>query len=77
MKKVSQHIYVRTLTENDAESLLTLELENRSYFQEFTPLVKDDFFTLPRQIERIQRSRQRIAQDESYMHGIFLNETDA
>lgn len=32
MKKVSQHIYVRTLTENDAESLLTLELENRSYF---------------------------------------------
>ena len=43
MKKVSQHIYVRTLTENDAESLLTLELENRSYFQEFTPLIKDDF----------------------------------
>lgn len=56
MKKISQHIYVRALTEEDAQSLLTLELENRSYFQQFTPLVKDDFFTLSRQIERIQRS---------------------
>ncbi|GLF89738.1 putative ribosomal-protein-alanine acetyltransferase [Bacillus safensis] len=77
MKKVSQHIYVRTLTEHDAAALFTLELENRSYFQQFTPLVNDDFFTLPRQIERIQRSVQRSAQDEAYMHGIFLNETDA
>ncbi|MGM0814306.1 MAG: GNAT family N-acetyltransferase [Bacillota bacterium] len=77
MKKIGQHIYVRTLTENDAESLLTLELENRAYFQQFTPLVKDDFFGLSRQIERIQRSLQRCAQDEAYMYGIFLNETDA
>lgn len=77
MKKLSQHIYVRTLTENDAQSLFTLELENRSYFQQFTPLVKDDFFTLSRQIERIQRSVERCARDEAYMHGIFLNETDA
>ncbi|MBD3860624.1 GNAT family N-acetyltransferase [Bacillus sp. 28A-2] len=77
MKKKSQHIYVRTLTENDAQSLLTLELENRSYFQQFTPLVKDEFFTLSRQMERIKRSMQRRAQDEAYMHGIFLNETDA
>ncbi|MGM5472637.1 GNAT family N-acetyltransferase [Bacillus pumilus] len=76
MKKIGQHIYVRALTEKDAQSLLTLELENRSYFQQFTPLVKDDFFTLSRQIERIQRSVERCAQDEDYMHGIFLNETD-
>ncbi|TYS28172.1 GNAT family N-acetyltransferase [Bacillus pumilus] len=76
MKKKGQYINVRTLTENDAQSLLTLELENRTYFQQFTPLVKDDFFTLSRQIERIQRSEQRSAQDEAYMHGIFLNETD-
>ncbi|MGE1209620.1 GNAT family N-acetyltransferase [Bacillus pumilus] len=77
MKKISQQIYVRALAEEDAQSLLTLELENRSYFQQFTPLVKDDFFTLPRQIERIQRSVKKCAQDEGYMHGIFLNETDA
>ncbi|WP_144468893.1 GNAT family N-acetyltransferase [Bacillus pumilus] len=76
MKKIGQHIYVRALTEKDAQSLLTLELENLSYFQQFTPLVKDDFFTLSRQIERIQRSVERCAQDEAYMHGIFLNETD-
>lgn len=61
MKKKGQYINVRTLTENDAQSLLTLELENRTYFQQFTPLVKDDFFTLSRQIERIQRSEQRSA----------------
>ncbi|MGN7378000.1 GNAT family N-acetyltransferase [Bacillus altitudinis] len=77
MKKISQHIYVRTLTESDAEALLTLERENRTYFQQFTPLVQDDFFTVPRQKERINRSMQRRAKDEAYMHGIFLNETDA
>ena len=44
MKKISQNIYVRTLTESDAEALLTLERENRTYFQQFTPLVQDDFY---------------------------------
>ena len=34
-------------------------------------------FTVPRQKERINRSMQRRAKDEAYMHGIFLNETDA
>ena len=43
MKKISQNIYVRTLTESDAEALVTLERENRTYFQQFTPLVQDDF----------------------------------
>ncbi|MEK4050261.1 GNAT family N-acetyltransferase [Bacillus sp. FSL K6-2839] len=31
---------------------------------------------MSRQIERIQRSVERCAKDEAYMHGIFLNETD-
>lgn len=71
-----QAIFIRLLQVSDAEALLKLELENREFFQLYSPLKEDEFFTIERQIERIEKSISRAEQDTYYSFGIFLTETE-
>lgn len=68
--------FIRLLKVSDAEDLLQLEIENRDFFQLYSPLKEDAFFTMERQIERIEKSISRAEQDTFYSFGIFLTENE-
>ena len=76
MKLTGSQIYIRFLEESDAESMFDLETRNREFFQTFTALRHPDFYTLEGQLKRIKTSAELRAQDQQYMFGIFLIETD-
>lgn len=69
-------IYLRDLIESDAEALTTLEYENRAFFQPFTPLRQEKFYTIPEQLKRIQTYQQGRNKDETYAKGIFHRESN-
>ncbi|MGR3764353.1 GNAT family N-acetyltransferase [Rossellomorea sp. NS-SX7] len=76
MKRIGKNIYIRHYTLNDAEAMLSFELQNRDFFKDFTPLMNDDFYTLQYQEERVGRTNKRMENDEYYAFGIFLTETN-
>ncbi|WP_175989715.1 GNAT family N-acetyltransferase [Bacillus sp. Marseille-Q1617] len=76
MKREGKNIYIRPYTLADAEAMLAFELENREFFKDFSPLMKDDFYTLQSQKDRVERTKKRMENDEYYAFGIFHNDTD-
>jgi [ribosomal protein S5]-alanine N-acetyltransferase len=75
LKLNGHHIFVKLLEPSDAADLLRLELQNRDFFQTYTPLRSDDFYTLEGQLERIKKSIEMQERDERYSFGIYLLET--
>lgn len=75
MKLTRSNIFIRTLEITDAESLLQLELKNRAFFQTYTSLREDSFYTLAGQTARIKNNKELLELDQYYFFGIFLNET--
>lgn len=74
MKKIEGHkIFVRRLAESDAEDLLRLELKNRAFFQTYTPLRDEEFYTLEGQLNRIRDELNNP--DQRYSFGIYLKGT--
>ncbi len=69
-----QEIFIRLLEVSDAEDLLKLEVENREFFQRYTPLKDEKFYTMEGQIERVEKSISRAKQDTFYSFGVFLTE---
>ncbi|WP_108670293.1 GNAT family N-acetyltransferase [Peribacillus acanthi] len=70
-------VYIRALNKEDAKDLLTLQVENREFFEKFSMGRKSDYYTLEGQLERIQSATERMERDEDYYFGIFLNDTNA
>jgi hypothetical protein len=58
MKLNGHHIFVKLLEPSDAEASLRLEVRNRDFFQMYTPLRSDDFYTLEGQLERIKKGHR-------------------
>ncbi|MFS1512969.1 GNAT family protein [Chengkuizengella sp. SCS-71B] len=69
------NIFIKLLETSHAEDLLTLELNNRSFFQLYTPLRDEKFYTLDGQLERIKKSILFAKEDAGYSFGIFLIES--
>lgn len=74
MKRTGELVFVKILDESDAEALLHLELNNRDFFQKYTPLRNEDFYTLEGQLARIKEENEKRKRDLLYSFGIFLVE---
>ncbi|MFG1734586.1 GNAT family N-acetyltransferase [Paenibacillus sp. 843] len=70
-----KQIYVRSVEESDVEALLKLELDNRDFFQRFTGLRGDEFYTSEGQLERIRKARESSKADQGYLYVIGLRDT--
>lgn len=72
MKFNGEQIYVKILEEDDAEGKWKLELRNRAFFQQFTILREESFYTLEGQMEVIKKHTDMKNQDQFYSFGIYL-----
>jgi [ribosomal protein S5]-alanine N-acetyltransferase len=77
LQKLSgKSIYIRLLTVADAEEMVKLQVENRSFFAKFAMERSDDFYTVESQRKRLQQLSENANQDLDYYFGIFTNEDD-
>ncbi|WP_429842239.1 GNAT family N-acetyltransferase [Brevibacillus sp. FIR094] len=67
MQANGENIYVRLVQEEDAQSLLALEVRNRDFFQNFTGTREEAFYTLEGQIDRIKSSMALKEEDRGYV----------
>lgn len=62
-------IYVRPLEVTDAEENLGLQSENRDFFEQFSMIRADDYYTVEGQRKRITEYQERLEKDEeSFWH---------
>jgi [ribosomal protein S5]-alanine N-acetyltransferase len=76
MKLNGQNIYVRLFEGDDAASLLALEVKNKDFFQLFTGLKDDSFYTIQGQVDRIRKALEDKKADRGYWFVIGLHESD-
>ncbi|MBS4172192.1 GNAT family protein [Bacillus sp. FJAT-49736] len=69
-------IYIKLLEVSDAEEMVKLENQNRDFFQLYTPLRDERFYTIEGQVERIQKYISQANQDSCFSFGIFLSENN-
>lgn len=69
-------IYVRPLEVTDAEENLGLQSENRDFFEQFSMIRADDYYTVEGQRKRITEYQERLEKDEEYHFGIFTASDD-
>lgn len=69
-------IYLRFLIDSDASSLFDFHLRNRDFFQKYTPIRTEGFYTEAYQRNRIKESMVLQEADEQYMFGVFLFSSD-
>ncbi|MEC1582474.1 GNAT family protein [Bacillus subtilis] len=62
-------IYVRPLEVKDAEENLQLQSENRDFFEQFSMIRADDYYTVEGQRKRITEYQERLEKDEEYHFG--------
>lgn len=68
---IGSSIYIRPLQINDAESILNLQIENRDFFEKFSMLRGEDYYTLESQTKMIKDRTDKMKNDEEYYFGIF------
>ncbi|UHA74685.1 GNAT family N-acetyltransferase [Paenibacillus sp. 481] len=72
MKLNGEHVFVRLVEESDAQSLLELEVNNRTFFQLFTGLREESFYTLQGQVDRINGAVELKEDDRGYVFLVGL-----
>jgi [ribosomal protein S5]-alanine N-acetyltransferase len=70
-----KQIYVKPVEESDADALLKLEVDNRDFFQRFTGLREEAFYTRQGQLERIRNAMESSKADHGYVYVIGLRDT--
>lgn len=75
MKLNGKNIYVKCVEECDAGELLKLEVKNKNFFQSFTGLRKDSFYTYEGQVERIKKAEVLRKEDQDYFFVICLKDS--
>ncbi|WP_117168002.1 GNAT family N-acetyltransferase [Paraliobacillus sediminis] len=71
------NITFRALQKEDATVLLDMNKENREIFDLYSPVdKKDDFFTLEKHEEMIEKDQKAWEEDKGYEFGIFINGTN-
>ena len=76
MKFVGTSIYICQLEVSHAEATLELQKRNKEFFQAYTPLRIEGFYTVEGQAKVIEANNAQSQNDLRYSFGIFLNETD-
>ncbi|TKC20134.1 GNAT family N-acetyltransferase [Robertmurraya kyonggiensis] len=69
-----KRINLRPLTLADAERLLDLQIINRVFFEQFSMIRTEDYYTIAKQRELIEEWEQSVERDEEYRFGVFLDE---
>ena len=72
---MQKNMFVRLLEMADAPALLTLECENREFFQLYTVTRDESFYTWKGQSERIRKAIEAAKEGTSCTFGVFLAET--
>jgi [ribosomal protein S5]-alanine N-acetyltransferase len=76
MRQDGRRLYLRPLEEPDAEALLRLYVENRSFFAARESAHSDDYYTLERQLARIDAAQTMLTDDKGGLFGAFGCEDD-
>lgn len=69
-----KRVYLRTLTAADVELILHLQQENRDFFEKFSMIREQDFYTYDGQLKYIKTLEDRMKKDQEYFYGIFIND---
>ncbi|MDO8224516.1 GNAT family N-acetyltransferase [Bacillus cabrialesii] len=69
-------IYARPLEVTDAEENLRLQIENRDFFEQFSMIRADDYYSVEGQRKRIAEYQERMKKDTEYHFGIFTASDD-
>ncbi|WP_282035426.1 GNAT family N-acetyltransferase [Metabacillus indicus] len=72
----NNRIHIRPFTIQDAEDRLKLQLKNRAFFEQYSMIRSDDFYTLETQQKMIEDYEHQAKKDAEYQFGIYLNETN-
>lgn len=75
MRLDGENIYVKFAEECDAEAILKLEVSNRDFFQAFTGLRDESFYTYNEQVKRIKKAETLRKEDQDYFFVICLKES--
>ncbi|MEC0343729.1 GNAT family N-acetyltransferase [Peribacillus frigoritolerans] len=68
----SDNVYLRQLKLSDAENLLQLLVENKEFFEPFSPNRSSNYYSLEKQKELIKTWEQKSKENIKYQFGIFL-----
>ena len=74
MDLMASKIFIRFFEDADAESLLDLHLSNGEFFQNYSPIFADDFYTLDSKRKYITHSVKHREEDKNYSFGIFIKD---
>ncbi|MFD1031635.1 GNAT family N-acetyltransferase [Metaplanococcus flavidus] len=70
-----EKVQLHFLMLKDAQDKLQLEIDNKEFFEEFSVINSDDFYTLLMQQEVIEQSTENREAGREYNFGIFENDT--
>ena len=70
-------LFLRDFTLEDADGLVRLRVENRSFLDPYEPIREEEFFTGPGQRREIERGMSDAAADRAYPFGIFSRDGGA
>lgn len=72
MVLTGENVYLRQLELSDSEDLLQFVVENKEFFEPFSPSHSANYYTLEKQKEIIRDLDQSAKQKAGYRFGIFL-----
>ncbi len=75
MQLNGENIFVKLIEKSDANSLLSLEQKNKDFFQLFTGLREESFYTHQVQVERIRNQIELQKADQGYFFLICLQKS--
>ncbi len=67
-------MYIRFPVELDAEELAAMALRNREFFQEFSPISPEEYYTVDHHLEAIRRNQQERESDKKYSFVVCLGD---
>lgn len=76
IKLEGKGIYLRFFQDGDAAKKLDFNVKNRAFFEPYMETRPDEFYTLEYQQRSIRSGVERRQQDEAYVWGVFLQDSD-
>ena len=76
MRLEGERIYLKLPDIRDTEAMLELHIRNRKFFQKYSPLREDSFYTLAVQFEAVKNSIYEYEKGRRYSFGIFRKDCD-
>jgi len=76
MKLIGKNIFIRFLDELDSEALCDLNIRNRKFFQEYSIVQEDNYYTVEGQRKLLENYKKKRENDEEFSFGIFMKDTE-